>query len=338
MNKPFIALTLALAGGPMTASLHADDATTDHENWFSIGPQFGLTLNAQFKYLGNARSSSPGPATGGGLNRTYDDGYVKVDSSGNAGGQTWNWGYQNGSQMQGGSLVMHSTSDAPAGGSQNNDPQAGFDLAFGHYFGSAPGGRWGMQMAFDFTDISIQDNQPLTGSAMVISDTYALDTVTPPLAPYSGGFNGPGPLLSDSPTRTTSQESVIITGSRTLDAQVYALRIGPYYGFSLGKVWSGRVGGGLVLGLADTKYTYNDTVNYGGGQIVNNSGSSEGVSFNAGGYLDAKLLYHLNSDWSLFAGAQYEYLGTFSRTAGSAQAQLDMSSTVNVLFGLEWRF
>jgi hypothetical protein len=37
----------------------------------------------------------------------YDDGFVFVDSSGNAGGFTWFWGYQNASQIQGDFLVFH---------------------------------------------------------------------------------------------------------------------------------------------------------------------------------------------------------------------------------------
>jgi hypothetical protein len=70
-------------------------------------------------------------------------------------------------------------------------------------------------------------------------------------------------LLGDSPTRTTASETVLITGSRTLDAQVYALRLGPYFEFPFGKHWSGRLGGG---------------------QTFNNNDSSEGASFQAGGY------------------------------------------------------
>jgi hypothetical protein len=41
---------------------------------------------------------------------------------------------------------------------------------------------------------------------------------------------------------------------------------------------------------------------------------------------------------SLFAGAQYENLGTFSHNTGNEQAQLDMSSTVYVLFGVQFSF
>jgi hypothetical protein len=339
MKKHLIALTPALATVLFAANLHAADAPVDHPNWFSFGPQFGLNLNTRFKYLGNVNPASPGPATGGGVNRTYDDGSVQVDSSGNAGGQTWNWGYQNAAQVQDGTLAMHSSSAAANGTlNQNDDPHAGFDLAFGRNLGTVPGGRWGLQAAFDFTAISIHDNQPLAGTGTLISDAFSLGGVIPPQAPYAGSFNGPGPLLGDNPTRTTTPETVLITGRRTLDAQVYALRAGPYYEFFFSQRWSGRLGGGLALAVADTSYSYTETISFGGGQTVNHAGSSEGVEFQAGGYLEGKLLYAMTPRMSLFAGAQYEYLGTFSRSAGNEQAQLDLSSTVYVLFGMQFNF
>jgi len=79
-------------------------------------------------------------------------------------------------------------------------------------------------------------------------------------------------------------------------------------------------------------------ISFGGGQTVNNSGSSTGVDFNAGGYLEGKLLYAMTPAASLFAGVQYESLGTFSHNTGNEQAQLDMSSTLNVLFGVQFNF
>jgi len=78
------------------------------------------------------------------------------------------------------------------------------------------------------------------GAGTLISDAYSLSVVTPPQAPYAGSFNGPGALLNDAPNRTTAAETVLITGQRTLDAQVYALRAGPYYEHAFGKRWSGR--------------------------------------------------------------------------------------------------
>ena len=58
--------------------------------------------------------SDPGPATGGGINRSYDDGYVFVDSTGDSSGYTSDWGYQNASQIQGDFLVFHSESNLDA--------------------------------------------------------------------------------------------------------------------------------------------------------------------------------------------------------------------------------
>ena len=347
MKLPLAAATLALTAGVFSSNLRAEDffapiqkvekTTGDHATWFSLGPQFGLNLKARFNHVGDLNPASTGPPTGGGVNRTYGDGYVNVDSSGNAGGQTWNWGYQNASQVQGGTLTMHSAS---VNGTlkQNGDPNPGFDVAFGHHFGTVLGGKWGLQGAFDYTDLTIRDNHPFAGMATLVSDSFSLGAVVPPQAPYAGSFNGPGPLLGDAPTRTTASTTVLITGQRTLEAQVCALRAGPYYEFPFGQRWSGRLGGGLALAVANTQYSYNETVAFGTGPVANSAGSSSGAEFRAGGYLEGKLLYAVTPDTSFFAAAQYEYLGTFSRTAGSEQAQLDMGSAVYVLFGVQLSF
>jgi len=225
MKKTFIALTLALTAGLFAPNVPAEDffapvqktgdATPDNANWFSLGPQFGLNINARFNHLGNVSPSSPGPATGGGVDRTYDDGYVHVDSSGNAGGETWNWGYQSAPQVQGDTLTMHSGSATINGTlNQNDNPAIGFDLAFGRNLGAVPGGKWGLQAAFDFSDISIHNNDTLTGTGTQISDAFSLGGAIPPMAPYAGSFAGPGALLGDTPNRTTASDTVLIAGRR----------------------------------------------------------------------------------------------------------------------------
>ena len=58
----------------------------------------------------------------------YDDGYNRVDTSGNRDGLTWFWGYENASQVPGNdTVVMHSaTATAIDSGTLDNDPQHGF--------------------------------------------------------------------------------------------------------------------------------------------------------------------------------------------------------------------
>ena len=52
-------------------------------------------------------ASDPGPAAGHGIDRTYDDGYVLVDSTGNSFDLTWNWGYLDASQYFAASDTYH---------------------------------------------------------------------------------------------------------------------------------------------------------------------------------------------------------------------------------------
>ena len=66
-----------------------------------FGVSAGGAFNAKARFGSTADvlpfANDPGAATPG-TDHNYDDGYNRVDSSGNAGGMTSDWGYQNGSQ------------------------------------------------------------------------------------------------------------------------------------------------------------------------------------------------------------------------------------------------
>lgn len=320
----------------LAASVDAAEGHQDNRYWFEFGPQFGLNMTTSFKHLGN---SALGPATGSGFNRTYDDGFVHVDSSGNRSLLTWNWGYQNAPQVSGSTLTLHGkTANAKNFPGENDDVHAGMDLSVGRRFGDLPGGTWGWMGALDFTSVHVRDQHPLSGTAALISDAYQLGVVIAPPAPYSGTFNGPGPLLESPPTRTITPDTVVITGRRTLDAQVFALRTGPYYEFKLGEKWSGRVSGGLALGLADMEYSYNQTLTYGSGPVLNQARSGSDLVLRAGPFVEGKVIYAVNDQLGLYARAQFAHLGEFSNTTGQERASLDMRGAVHVGFGLQWRF
>ena len=330
MKPSLTAWTLTLTACVLAPNLRAADADSDqpNPNWFSLGPSLALNMNVRFKDMPVATGSGAGH--GG-----YIDGYVNQDSSGNAGGLTWNWGYQNAAQVQGNTLTLHGATSTTMNSdslSQDGDPQLGLDLAYGRDLGHVLGGKWGLQAAFDYTDVSISDNQPFSGKKMSFSDVYSLGGIIPPPAPYAGSFNGPGPLISDTPIgSTSSSQTILLAGQRTLDAQVYALRLGPYYELTLGKRWAGRLGGGLSLALVDSKLSYSS------GALVG-SGSSEGTDFQAGAYVEGLVLFSVTHHLGLFAGAQYEYLGTYDRSVGIETAQLDMTGAVSILLGVQWAF
>ena len=177
MNRIIISTTLVLAATPI--GMQAQDAT-DNPNRFFFGPRFGMNFKASFQnnatYLGQV---DPGPATGG-ANHTYNDGYVLADSRGNGGGRTWNWGYQNASQVAGDTMQFHAiqSSGSTAG---TDDPQYGGELVYQRVIGRLPflpSGCWGLEAGFGFTEINLQDNG--SGPVGVTTDTYALHGVQPP--------------------------------------------------------------------------------------------------------------------------------------------------------------
>src|SRR6266850_1931008 len=80
------------------AALLADEPVT---NRFTFSARFSLNIKAKFQNVGSVLPASP-RTTPDGANYNYDDGYVLTDVSGNFGGQTWNWGYDdNVSQISG---------------------------------------------------------------------------------------------------------------------------------------------------------------------------------------------------------------------------------------------
>jgi len=84
----------------------------------------------------------PGPESGGGIDRIYDDGYVRVDFGGNLGGLTWNWGYDSPDQVQGDMIFFTCLTDMEGGAQQlltDAFSLGGITAPSAPYFGSFAG-------------------------------------------------------------------------------------------------------------------------------------------------------------------------------------------------------
>src|SRR3954468_12987674 len=94
-----------LAGGTVLLANSAN-AADDWTRNFRIGMTLGLNIHADFKMGGQFNLGSGNTA---GPDYQFNDGYVKVDATVNAGGLTSFWGYQNASQHPTpDSLLFHS--------------------------------------------------------------------------------------------------------------------------------------------------------------------------------------------------------------------------------------
>ena len=92
-------------GNPDTSTfIKIPPDTDDWTRHFRVGTLLGLNISADFKTRGAFNISGNQTASG-----IYDDGYVRVDNTGNAGGYTSFWGYNNASQYNAAAqtLTMH---------------------------------------------------------------------------------------------------------------------------------------------------------------------------------------------------------------------------------------
>jgi hypothetical protein len=336
----------------MAAALTIAQGQETSKNRILLNYRSSFNIEARF----NAPAlefASPPPLSGSGVTgnpvaREYEDGFVRVDSTGNAGGYTWYWAYGSADQLQevglesGGTLLMHQTVSASGPGDfkQTDDPQHGFEIVYQRELGWNEKSRVGFELAFNYTRMDIKASRNLAAQLTRIVDAYSLEGITPPLAPYAGTYSGPGPLLGDRPTRTTETvEGGRIANSREIDGALYGLRLGPYFEFPLCGGVSFLVLGGFAGGFLDADFSYRDTISLTSSQpVLFQSGSASRSEFLAGAYAGGMVNVALSDTWNVFVGAQWQYLKDWTQQVGNRKATLDLSNTVFVSAGLAWSF
>ena len=342
MNRRILLpLTFALAAVNPFTLCGAD--FPDSPDRLSLGARFGLNFKADFRNI-SVGNAVPGAASGG-VDHGYDDGYVRVDSSGNAGGLTWNWGYQNSAQVVGDTMQFHATQAGTASGSDirhaTDDPQIGTELTYQRVIGSLPvlpHGQWGFEAALGYTYLDLRNNSTGTRLDTAITDTYQLNGVLPPSAGYNGTFNGPGALLSDTPTRASATSVSSLATHQKLSGQLYSLRLGPFAecNFTPNLSLAASVGITLAPASVDYDFTETSTVAGGGTSVVRGQSSKNDLLY--GPYVGATLRYDFDSSWGVFIGAQFQSLTDMNLSIGSRTARLDQGATVYGTLGFSCRF
>ncbi|MDB6028334.1 MAG: hypothetical protein JWM68_4557 [Verrucomicrobiales bacterium] len=318
------------------------DSTSTHRQRIGVGYRMNYNVSTKFNNLGGFTArSNPGPATGSAVDRTYDDGFNRVDVSGNAGGQTWFWGYNSASQVVGDSIVMSSrSSNGNQGVEASDDPQHGIEVTYNLELGGSKRWRWGLEAGANYAALNITDNRSLSGNVTTISDAFALNGVTPPMAPYAGTFIGPGVMIGSTPTRTvtTTPGGATILGERQLDANLFGMRLGPYIELPLSRRFAISFSGGLALLEVSSDFQFRETVNIAGIGTSSRSGSSSEDAFMAGGYVSGNVSFQLTDKFSLFTGVQFYNLGTHTQEANGKSAELDLGTSIGVVLGGSYSF
>lgn len=342
MNRILLSTTLTLAAATSLTARGAD--SPDTMNRFSLGARFGFNFKADFRNVPlpftPTPAVSPGPVAGG-VDHNYDDGYVRVDSSGNAGGTTWNWGYQNASQVVGDTMQFHArlpqTGFGASSQGSNDDPQYGLELTYQRVIGNfMSSGHWGLEAAFGYTDLDLHGQRSGVASSTLTTDSFPLNGVLPPGAGYSGTFVGPGALLGDFPTRSVAHGT--ISSSEKLSGQIYGFRFGPFAEWNLTPQLSLAASVGLTIAPTSIDYDFSEATQIAGGGTSVASGHSSKSDVLYGPYVSAMLRYDFNRSCGVYVGAQFQNLNTVQVSSGTRTARLDPSATIYATIGATWKF
>jgi len=303
----------------------------------------GFNLKAEFSMSGTFNVASGNPGTAGGeQNHDYDDGYVRLDATGNDLDLTWNWGYESAGQLQNGLLSFHSLQSytATASGSADSDAQVGFDTAYGGRLTRMWGGTLGWEFGFGFLPVEITDTLSSPANVTRLVHTFDTGGILLPQAPYQGSFNGPGATISDVAVQSFQALSgVPLTSSQTLDVKLYNFRLGPTLQWELHPRVAVVVSAGAAFGIVTGDLEYNDTLLFAAdGTTASNQGQIGDTQFVYGGYIGGTLLYHAVKNGDFYLGFQYMPMSSATFSGDGREAKLDLTGGLYISAGINWPF
>jgi hypothetical protein len=321
-----------------------DDAGWTRE--FRIGAMTTLNLTARFSTHGTFATStaSPGPTGTSGANHVYDDGFVRVDGTGNTGGVTSLWGYTSASQYHPANqtLTYHATGSYPTAGQAQVDGtlNPGFDMAYGGKLIQWERMSLSWEAGFQWQNLTFSDDHPLTAVAQRTVHQFSTGGIVLPQAPYSGSSSGLGPVIGDVATAlpTETGQTGTVSGTRKVEGTLYLLRFGPKLNLTLFPRVGLGIGAGPGVGFLDGNYDYAERLTFADGSQSSSSGNHGSSDVVFGGYVGATLHFFVQNDADIYLGAQFMSLGHQNFGANGREARIDMSQGLQVMAGIHWPF
>lgn len=346
---------LGVLGCAVGATAQEDE---ESNNRLSLGPRVSLGVKVRF-----SQTATPLPsALAGTLNNIgYDNGYLGVDNFNNAGGKTYNFGYNSSAQYNpaGSGSVTYNHATSPLDNSPTReakeDFQPGVELGYERILLRIPfvGERkikLGLGANYNWSWLDAHDNSLASGNVPIFSDTYNLSG---PGSTALGGINdvvgdksGPPNWSIQSDTTLASQTSVLgpVTASAVsrLEGNIYGVKIGPVVEIPILKRLTLSVRGGVTAVYASTKLSVTETITpignplYSGSVVRHYSASSP--AWLTGPFGAGQLHYDLGRGVDLFAGAEWQNLKSHTITAESRSATLDLTSALSFTVGVGYSF
>ena len=347
---PVLATSPAVAGESLLAAYIANTPAKDSPWRVGGGYAHLLGLKTEFRGLGTFNSPNMIQPLGGGINRDYDNGYVRVDISNNQDDETWNWSYDDDSQHNpaGSGSINYSITNSLANASVDEDDggHPGLELFAYYDMGVAnlmsnkvPNASWGFRYGLQYNRVDMSNNSVLSTGLTTTTDRFDLGGNIAPLAPFTGSFSGPCPLLSDSPTRATSLAGTgIVQGNRELDLDLTQFSLGTYLELPVTDKFHVICEAGLSLGFASGSYNFQSATTLSGLGTQNSSGSNSSNKILPGAYIGLGATYALDDQWAILVSARYQYMDRFDISAKDTEASLSFDSAYLLSLGCVYSF
>lgn len=321
-----------------------------------VGPSYWTQTRLSY-----GANSAADPSTAAKTDRTYDDGFNKVDASGNLGdgtatglaSRTGNFGFISDSQvdLKAGTLALRRTSALGGiyrdAGNTAERPSWQVNLRLSLADVKVDRRDWGVEAGLDWARFKDASSGPVAANVRVLTDTYALGGVVPQRAPYTGRFSPlPGDQrIGDTPTRSIATVAGTLNGSRSFSAKTTVFRVGGWWELKRSAIvepepeadkWSIFLRGGLAF--SSTKVNFNvdeqpQATGLAAGQRVVMSGS--GSSSHVGLFLGANARRMLTQRVALIGGVDLLRGPKVTVAQGDRFTRLDLSRSVLFRLALE---
>jgi hypothetical protein len=323
------------------------------------GPSVWLGVDVQY-----GANALPDPSAAAKTDRSYDDGYNRVDASGNLGDgaagplatRTGYFGFSTDSQvnLQTGTLALHRAQTAPgfSQGTQHPDTRPGVSVNGRLSLGSTEVGRrdWGFEAGLDYARFNQSSNGAESAAIRLLTDTYALGGVVPQRAPYNGRFSPlPGDQrIGDTPTRAITTVAGTANGTRSFRAKTSVLRLGgwfevipsgPAVAASERDHWSLLAHAGPALVFTRADFSVDEQLQVSGlaaGPRVVDAASRRRTDI--GGFAGLKARRTIGERCALLVWGDYLAGGKLTVAGASRFARLDLSRSylLGVAFEVQW--
>jgi hypothetical protein len=320
--------------------LHAqDDVVGDRPGWFVRADAV-----ARFNLSASLQARNPVLPPG-----NYNDGFVLPGKGGAISGRTPFWGYNNPAQVVGDNMEFHRYDNVPSQGDRDlnlDSPTFGGELVGGYRFTgfkvfNRPA-RVGIEIGYGYSQLSQSMDFSSSGMASYTVDTYPLDGVIPPQAPYSGPFDQPGPLLglnSNSSTTSASPATSLLRGK--LETTLQNVRVGPSFELEVAKNFNMGVGFGYSSMYVDASLNYTEVTTFTNPGIPTiNSGNVniDKAEWEPGIYFELRGEYQFSRYVGAFLGGDYQYNRAFELGDDTHEVKIDLGSTYAAKAGMVIRF